>query len=144
MARKFLKYQLKPEIWVSSAAPRALETAYIFADVLNFSREKILKEEALYHENSSKPYLELIKSLPPSKNSVIFFGHDPGISETAAELANNFKLAFPKAGIIAVSFLEKSWQKINDGRGFLSLIEFPGSPKGISKILQEDLRDLIA
>ncbi len=50
MAERFLKYQITPGIWISSPAPRALETAYIFADILEFPRNKILLEDALYNE----------------------------------------------------------------------------------------------
>jgi phosphohistidine phosphatase len=143
MAQRFLKYQIKPAIWISSPAPRAWETAQIFADVLDYPHEKILKEDALYDENSSKPYIELINSLPTVKDSVIFFGHDPGITETAVELAINFQLDFPKAGIVAISFLESSWKKLTNNEGFLTLIEFPGSRKGISRILEQNLTRLV-
>ena len=144
MAERFLKYQITPGIWISSPAPRALETAYIFADILEFPRNKILLEDALYNENSPEPYIELTKSLPNSKNSVIFFGHDPGISQCSNNLVKNLQLEFPKAGIGGISLLIDSWKKLEESEGYLTLIEFPGSRKGISRILERNLTDLIS
>jgi len=144
MAQRFKKYQLKPEVWITSAASRAVETAYIFADILEFPRNKILMDEVLYDKNSSESYIELIKSLPGSKNSVIFFGHDPGISECATTLVKNFQLDFPKAGVEGITLLLKDWKRLQEGEGYLTLIEFPGSHKGISRILHRNLTDLIS
>jgi phosphohistidine phosphatase len=144
MAQRFLSYQLKPEIWITSAAPRAVETASIFADILEFPRNKILTDEALYDKNNPESYIELITSLPISKNSVIFFGHDPGISECAATLVKNLQLDFPKAGVEGITLLFDDWKRLQEGEGYLTLIEFPGSRKGISRILQRNLTDLIS
>ena len=144
MAQKFKKYQLKPEVWISSAAPRAAETASIFADILEFPQNKILMDEVLYDQNNSESYLEIIKSLPTRKKSAIFFGHDPGISACAGTLVKNLQLDFPKAGIEGITLLSDDWKRIQEGQGFLTLIEFPGTHKGISKILQRHLLDLIS
>ena len=144
MAQRFKKYQLKPEVWITSAAPRAMETAYIFADILEFPRNKILMDEVLYDKNNAESYLELIKSLPTRKNSAIFFGHDPGISECASTLVKNLQLDFPKAGVEGITLLLDDWKRLQEGEGYLTLIEFPGSRKGITKILQRNLSNFIS
>jgi hypothetical protein len=52
-------------------------------------------------------------------------------------------LDFPKAGIVAICFLESSWKKLNKKEGFLTLIEFPKSGKGTSKILEQNLSQFV-
>jgi len=138
-ARQFSFYTIIPEIWISSSAPRALETATIFADRIKYPRQDILQEESLYQENSSSAYLTLTQSLPKNKSSVVYFGHEPGISEFAALLVKDFKLDFPKAGILGISMAAESWDRLTDAEGFITFIEFPGSGKEVSKILKTHL-----
>ena len=140
---RFRRYQLIPNIWIASPAPRALETAHIFADILDFPRNEILLESALYDENDSKSYLELIASLPHNKSSVIFFGHDPGISECAFSLVSHVQFDFPKAGIEGFTLLTDSWKKLDRDATFLTLLEFPRTSKVTAKILHNNLTNLI-
>jgi phosphohistidine phosphatase len=142
-AERFQKYKILPNIWISSPAPRALETAQIFADILDFPHTEILLESALYDQNDSKSYFELIASLPHHKSSIILFGHDPGISECASALASNVQFDFPKAGIEGFTLLTDSWKKLESNAAYLTLLELPRSSKVTAKILQNNLTDLI-
>jgi len=136
MAKRFASYQVSPDIWISSSAPRALETATIFSENLLHPKQEILLDDSLYQDNSAEAYLALTQSLPKSKNSVIYFGHEPGISEFAALLVKDFKPDFPKAGIMGIIVAAESWENLGDAPGFITLLEFPGSGKTTSKILK--------
>ena len=72
MAKIFKSYQIKPDIWISSPAPRALETAQIFAKTLNYNNSKILQEDKLYTDNSAGAYMALIHTMRSDQKSVIF------------------------------------------------------------------------
>lgn len=139
MSKQFSFYNIVPDIWISSSAPRALETATVFADRIKYPRQDILQEESLYQDNSSTAYLNLCQSLPKNKSIVVYFGHEPGISDFAAALLKNLKLDFPKAGILGIKMAAESWENLTDAEGFISLIEFPGSGNELSKILKTHL-----
>ena len=68
MAKSFLSHQIQPDIWISSPAPRAMETAEIFAKTFQFPVSKILPEEKLYTDNSAKAYMDLIHTIPEDQN----------------------------------------------------------------------------
>ena len=136
MANRFSAYQFSPDIWISSSAPRALETATIFSEKLLHPKQEILLDDSLYQDNSAEAYLALTQSLPKSKDSVIYFGHEPGLSEFAAHLVTDFKLGFPKAGIMGTIIASENWTKLGDTQGSIILLEFPGSGKATSKILK--------
>jgi len=143
MANIFKSHQIQPDIWISSPAPRALETAQIFAKILHYADSKILQEDKLYTDNSAGAYMALIHTMPPEKNSVIFFGHDPSISDFAALLLKNFELNFQKAGVLVITLLQEDWKLIRAGEGFLTAVEFPKSDQRIRQLLKENLDNLI-
>lgn len=143
MAKIFQSYQIVPDIWVSSPAPRAQETAEIFAKIFNIPATKILQEEKLYTDNSAGAYMGVIHTMPSDQKSVIFFGHDPSISDFAALLAGNFEINFQKAGVVVIALLEESWQQIKIGEGFLTAVAFPKSDRRIPQLLRKNLDRLL-
>jgi phosphohistidine phosphatase len=143
MAKIFHSYQIVPDIWVSSPAPRALETAQIFAKIFNIPATKILQEEKLYTDNSAGAYMGVIHTMPSDQKSVIFFGHDPSISDFAALLVGNFEISFQKAGVVMIVLLAESWQQIKAGEGYLTAAEFPKSDRRIRQLLSKNLDRLI-
>ena len=143
MAKIFKSYQIKPDIWISSPAPRALETAQIFAKTLNYNNSKILQEDKLYTDNSAVAYMALIHTMRSDQKSVIFFGHDPSISDFAELLLGNFELSFQKAGVLVITLLPENWKQIQAGEGFLTAVEFPKSDRRVRQLLKANLDNLI-
>jgi phosphohistidine phosphatase len=144
MAKVFHDLQITPGIWISSPAPRALETAEIFAGIFQHLATNILQEEKLYSDNTANVYMNLIRTIPDDQNSVILFGHDPAISDFAALLLKKFNLSFQKGGVVVITHLTGSWQSIEAGSGFLTTLEFPKKDRSADSLIQDNLQRLFS
>ena len=67
-----------PDAMISSPAMRAIKTARIFAESLNFKKSKIIEVQDIYDGLTTSEFLELIQELPEEAETVFFFGHNPG------------------------------------------------------------------
>ncbi|OGB61428.1 MAG: hypothetical protein A2Y94_00925 [Caldithrix sp. RBG_13_44_9] len=140
MAKLFKERGSIPEIWISSQARRALETAHIFAGVLNYSAQNILINKKIYDESSGSRFLHLLNALDEQAGSCILFGHEPTLSEFAALLVRQYHTPFPKSGILGIVFPIKKWQQIETGNGILKMVLFPHPEKFGQEILKKSLK----
>jgi phosphohistidine phosphatase len=81
------KAGIKPDLLISSPALRAITTARIFAEELNMHLDEIMLNPHIY-EASGWTLLHIVRSLPPAHSEVMLFGHNPGISHFAHDLAD--------------------------------------------------------
>jgi len=128
-----------PDIWISSQARRAMETAYIFAEILNYSPQKIQLNNKIYDESSGSRFVSLLNTLDEKAGSCIIFGHEPTLSELAAVLVRQYHFPLPKAGTLGIIFPIKKWQQVEVGNGLLKMILFPQSEKFAREILKKTL-----
>jgi len=103
--------KIAPELLKSSSAKRALSTAKIIAEALDYPAEKIIVEENLYHASSDKVFDELF-ILPDSINSVMIFGHNPTFTYFVNEFLNPQMDNLPTSGVVSISFETDEWEKI--------------------------------
>jgi phosphohistidine phosphatase len=76
----FLKRQgVLPDVIISSPAKRAKTTAMVFSDVFH---KKVTFADNLYH-GDPEDYLQHIQLLDENVQSVMLFGHNPGITYIA-------------------------------------------------------------
>ena len=75
--KKLKKQGPIPEVFMSSPANRALETAQYFAKAFNYPRKKIILKDELYGPLTDQEFLSLVKGFHDNIGSVIIFGHDP-------------------------------------------------------------------
>lgn len=75
-----------PERIVASLAPRALETASIFADVFGLSGDAFSKVRELYSGGANDYLNILVRSLPDRVTCAMAVGHNPAVSELLAVL----------------------------------------------------------
>jgi phosphohistidine phosphatase len=87
IATRLRKADIKPDLLVSSPATRAIATARIFAEELNRHVNEIVLNPHIY-EASAWTLLHIVRSLPPEPVDVMLFGHNPGISHFARDLAD--------------------------------------------------------
>jgi phosphohistidine phosphatase len=125
MAKKLKKKFVWTPLWISSTANRALETAHIFAEELGFPMQKIMIKDEIYGGSSGEAILDIIRAVDDRHRSVIVFGHDPALSDSASRLLKNFKAAIPKGGILALSVPVISWRQLAMGKG--EMLFFIGS-----------------
>ena len=63
MAKKLKKEGVLPDLIISSTANRALETAHLFAQNLDYPTHEILVKDALYNEMSPEALLYLVRQV---------------------------------------------------------------------------------
>jgi len=103
--------KIKPDLLKSSSAERALSTAKLIADALDYSFKDIEVGEKLYHASSKTIYEELF-GISNSINSVMIFGHNPTFTYFVNEFLEPKIDNLPTSGVVSISFDTDSWEKI--------------------------------
>ncbi len=120
---KILANQLAtPQKWLISSAKRTTETAQIFQQHFDTSSSHLQYEKDCYLA-SAETWKEWICQTDATIDSLIIFGHNPGLNDLVQELVPNFTDFMPTCGIAVISI--PSWQNIFTEKGNLLLFEFP-------------------
>jgi phosphohistidine phosphatase len=111
---------IKPDLFISSPAKRALKTARIFADNLGFDRSRITENEEIYDGLTTSEFLELIQTLPDDAETVFFFGHNPGFHFFVNNLLKISVNEMPTCATVGIDFTVKEWKKAEARTGDLA------------------------
>lgn len=122
---KYLKSKkVLPDLFISSSAVRAFETARLIAKGIGYETDDIVKRKELYHAGIDEIYDELF-SIDNSVNSVMIFGHNP----TFTFFVNNFVSPeidnLPTSGVVGVEFKANSWESIANAKFKVNFVVFP-------------------
>ena len=101
-------------IW-SSTAERAIETAMIFAQNINFPLDSILYKDELYTFDERK-LEKIIKSYSNGYDSIIIFGHNEAITNFVNKFGDVYIDNVPTAGFVHIEFDNDNWSIINKGK----------------------------
>jgi phosphohistidine phosphatase len=126
MCKRLDELKLRPKLFISSPANRALETAEIFAKGLGRSVKKISKRDELYGEMSPEGFLELIRGLDDKVESAIIFGHDPAFSDFARFIVPGFDTDLPKAGVMGIEVDVATWKDVTPTLARKTHFFYPG------------------
>jgi phosphohistidine phosphatase len=124
MAQVLHAKNIRPDLLLSSAALRTMETARIFAEQLQCNPFIVQVEKKLY-EAGAKRMVEVLKNLPPQAEKVFLFGHNPGLTELANLLTDSYVYNIPTTGIYAIRFGFKTWDLIGQEKGEFLFFEYP-------------------
>jgi len=115
MASHCMQYLPKTfSIWCSTAE-RALETAIIFAQNINFPLESIIYKEELYTFDERK-LEKVIKSYSNGYDNIIIFGHNEAITNFVNKFGDIYIENVPTAGFVHIEFNAISWDSISKGK----------------------------
>jgi phosphohistidine phosphatase len=95
-------YLGKKAVFISSPAPRAIQTAEIFARVLSYPADKIVKADFLYDYFSPETLLQYLTGF--SEKSLWIFGHNPTICDVLNFLTPRRFEGYPKCMVTCVSY----------------------------------------
>lgn len=112
-----------PELWVSSSAKRALQTAQIMASEFSGNVEMRV-EHKLYHAGVSE-WLDVIHGLPADRDDCALFGHNPGITHVVNLLTSSDISNIPTCGLVKITFELDEWRLISQNTGVLNWFEYP-------------------
>jgi len=107
----------KPDLFISSPAFRALETAMIFARVYGTDTEEVILKSSLYNRVTLKSLAEIIENIPGDAGSIILFGHNPSFTEIPDRLSKNGCDFLPKSVIVCLSFKTETWKGLVREKG---------------------------
>ncbi len=113
MSKIFADKFHKPDLILSSPAERAKVTALGFAEKLNYDNDKIIFLDDLYMADA-KEIFELISNQNEDYNSIILFGHNPGLTDFVNIYSNTTLENIPTCGVVHLS-LRKNWRDIKHG-----------------------------
>lgn len=116
IAAKLRKADIKPDLLISSPATRAITTARLFAEELNLHLDEIVLNPHIY-EASAWTLQHIVRSLPPDRLEVMLFGHNPGISHFAHDLAECPFDEMATGAAVRIELPAKTWSLVKSGSG---------------------------
>jgi phosphohistidine phosphatase len=117
------KKGINPDLIISSPAKRAKKTAIAIAEKLGYKTKKILYDENIY-EASNRELVSIVKQFDDNCNSVIMFGHNPGLTMLHNFLCGYYIDNIPTCGVVALEF-NSSWKDLREKTGKLLFFEHP-------------------
>ncbi|GAB3496022.1 phosphohistidine phosphatase SixA [Spirosoma knui] len=122
---------IKPDVLISSTAPRALDTAKVIAEQIGYDVDKIGVDGTLF-DGGPKAYLAAVNGVPGTVKTAMIVGHNPDVSYFAEFLTHQSVGSMSKGAVVAVEFEDISWEEVSGRTG---RIGFQIAPKQ----LQQDL-----
>jgi phosphohistidine phosphatase len=124
MGKRLQVSGIRPNAWMSSTALRAITTAEIIAEQIGFPQNQIQRSQDLYHASATE-LQELIAGLDDQIDSVVFFGHNPGITSLVANLYGLPIDNLPTCGVVHLQFNENTWSAVSSAPPARAYFDFP-------------------
>jgi phosphohistidine phosphatase len=112
----------KNYIILASSAKRAVNTALIFAQNLDYPIESIIYKDDLYTFDENK-LEEIIKSCSNRNENVVVFGHNGAITNFVNKFGDHYIDNIPTSGFVSLILDSDNWKKIKKGK--IEKIIFP-------------------
>jgi phosphohistidine phosphatase len=128
MGKRLKKKNITADLLLSSPAKRALTTCQEIAAVLNYSPVKIKTERKLYHA-SEETILQVIKLCDDKHHVVMYFGHNPGLTDFVNQLTDTVIDNVPTCGIVACSLPIDSWKDLEWKQAKIEFFDYPKMEK---------------
>lgn len=113
-----------PDLIISSPAKRALKTAKLIAEKLDYKTKNIEVNKNLYMAGINE-FIDVISHINIDHKNVMLFSHNYGITDFANYISNSDIQNIPTCGIVKISFVIKNWQEIQNTKGNLQYFIYP-------------------
>ncbi|PWJ59331.1 phosphohistidine phosphatase [Dyadobacter jejuensis] len=124
MAHWLMDLGYRPEVYMSSSAARALQTAELIAQVIGADSRAIIQDRDIY-DAGSRGYLHALNETPEPATSLLLVGHNPDISFFADYLSPGHIGSMKKAGIVILEFEVATWAEISYSSGNFKIYMTP-------------------
>ncbi len=122
MGKKLYENGVRAEVIFSSPAKRAKTTAKLFAKELGLSK-KIVYDEKIYEASGATLY-EIIKNFDDKYQSIMLFGHNPGLNTLLDFLVDVYD-NIPTCGVIEIEFACQIWSQVSAQNSKLLSFTYP-------------------
>jgi phosphohistidine phosphatase len=129
MGKRLQKWSIRPDVWISSTALRAMTTAEILAEQVGFPPDQIQRSKDLYHA-SAADLQEFIAELDDQIDSAMLFGHNPGMTSLVANLYGLTIDNIPTCGVVHLQFIEADWKAASSELPARATFDFPKNQSG--------------
>lgn len=125
ISKQLANQKITPDLFISSPANRAKQTAEIFAGNLNYPLDRIRYEKKLFTGKSPENFLKMLQDLEEEFNTVFVFGHNPSVYYYMNHLLRHFVEDVPTCSTVAIDFEVSSWKELSERSGDLGLRLIP-------------------
>ncbi|MEN8117522.1 MAG: histidine phosphatase family protein [Bacteroidota bacterium] len=125
VSRELSKQEVFPDVMISSPAKRAIKTARIFADNLDYKKNNIVEIEDIYDGLTTNEFVGMIQELPVDAETVFFFGHNPGFYYFVSNLLESFYGDMPTTSTVGIDFDVNTWQEVSARTGKMAFQLIP-------------------
>ncbi len=108
MGKRIHEHGIRPSLIISSPAVRAWTTAKIVANELNYPKEFLQRENGLYLASLDR-ILDIIRAQDDGFNSLMLFGHNPGLTDLVNYVQPGLTNNLPTAGVVSVGIHQDDW-----------------------------------
>jgi phosphohistidine phosphatase len=113
----------RPDLFLSSPAKRAITTAKIIAEKIDFA--KTVKKKTHIYAADVDDLLKLIHKIDNKYQRVFICGHNPGCLDLANYLGREQIGRLPTCALVSLELEIDNWQQIKQGTGKLLLYDYP-------------------
>ena len=124
MGKRLDDKEYSPELIITSPALRAISTAKIIAQEINYPEKKIKEEPAIY-DASLNALLNLLASFDDDVSSIMMVGHNPGFTYLCDFLSNAGIDNLPTCSISLLQLNVEKWSSIHEHCGKLIDHDYP-------------------
>ncbi|MBA4405826.1 phosphohistidine phosphatase [bacterium] len=124
MAKVLSNVNLSSGLVISSPANRAYTTAQIFMEKLLFPSEKIITDNRIY-EAGIRELMTLVREIDNRIETVLLFGHNPGLTSLTNLLGDKFIPEMPTCSIVGLKFELNTWAEVERQSGKIFLFDYP-------------------
>lgn len=115
MAEHLKSLAVQPDVILSSSANRAITTAKMLASHLGFDDSKIIQSEDWYLASSAQ-LLKAVQSVDESANTVMIFGHNPGMHDFSTRMLQSGSInQFPTLAVADLQLDVEYWGNVELG-----------------------------
>jgi phosphohistidine phosphatase len=126
IGKRLAKRDVKLDLILSSPANRAITTAQLLADKLDFKLKKIVVDDRLY-PGAVSALLRVVRNLGNQLNRVMLVGHHPALSELAHRLSSDIT-HMPTCAVAQFTFKAKSWRDVSKATLVTVALDLPKKP----------------
>jgi len=124
MGRLLREMGVKPDRLLASQAKRAVKTAEAFAAELGYPKKDITQDDMLYGADA-EGLLQVVRTLADGIQTVMLFGHNPGLLDVAILLTGGRLAKFPTAAVACLELDVASWSETGPAVATLRFFEYP-------------------
>ncbi|HLO82975.1 MAG TPA: histidine phosphatase family protein [Chitinophagaceae bacterium] len=124
MASRLQKRNIPIDAFVSSPAKRALRTAKIFAETLEYKKDDIILKRELYLA-APETFYSVIEKMDDKVNTIALFSHNNGITEFANSLGVARIDNMPTCSVFAFTIDADSWSGFRKAKKEFLFFDYP-------------------